>query len=128
LAHIPVGYNESMTEWKTDYQHEIDMALSARQRQNEGQARVCARRAAGIVIRAYYQQRGQTIRTPSAYDLLKLVMDDLILPESVRQSAAKLTLRVNEAFELPLELDLVKEAESIARFLFPHDFDRVDIS
>jgi HEPN domain-containing protein len=117
-----------MTEWKTDYQHEIDMALSARQRQNEGQARVCARRAAGIVIRAYYQQRGQTIRTPSAYDLLKLVMDDLILPESVRQSAAKLTLRVNEAFELPLELDLVKEAESIARFLFPHDFDRVDIS
>jgi len=117
-----------MTEWKTDYQHEIDIALAARQRNKEGQARVCARRAAGIVIRAYYQQRGKTIRTPSAYDLLKLVMDDLSLPESVRQSAANLTLRVNEAFELPSELDLVKEAESIAWALFPHDFDRADVS
>jgi HEPN domain-containing protein len=103
-----------MTEWKTDYQHEIDMALAARQRNNEGQARVCARRAAGIVIRAYYQQRGETIRTPSAYDLLKMLMEDLSLPESVRQSAANLTLRVNQAFELPSQLDLVKEAEFIA--------------
>lgn len=106
-----------MENWKNEYQREIEMALAARQRNNEGQARVCARRAAGAAIRAYYQQRGQTIRTPSAYDLLKMLMGDLTLPETVRQSAANLTLRVNEAFELPEELDLVQEAESVAAAL-----------
>jgi HEPN domain-containing protein len=106
-----------MENWKNDYQHEIEMALAARQRNNEGQARVCARRAAGAAIRAYYQQRGESIRTPGAYDLLKMLMEDLTLPAAVRQSAANLTLRVNEAFELPEGLDLVKEAESIAAAL-----------
>jgi hypothetical protein len=108
-----------MTDWKIPYQREIEMALAARQRQNEGQARVCARRAAGIVIRAYYQQRRKTISTPSAYDLLKMFMEDESQPEAVRQSAAYLTLRVTEEFKLPLNLDLVKEAESIAQALFP---------
>jgi HEPN domain-containing protein len=106
-----------MENWKNDYQHEIEMALAARQRNNEGQARVCARRAAGAAIRAYYQQRGESIRTPGAYDLLKMLMEDLTLSAAVRQSAANLTLRVNEAFELPEGLDLIKEAESIAAAL-----------
>ncbi len=106
-----------MENWKNEYQREIEMALAARQRKNEGQARVRARRAAGVVIRAYYQQRGQVIRTPSAYDLLKMVMEDLTLPEAVRQSAANLTLRVSETFTLPEGLDLVEEAESIAAAL-----------
>jgi HEPN domain-containing protein len=106
-----------MENWKNDYQHEIEMALAARQRNNEGQARVCARRAAGAAIRAYYQQRGESLRTPGAYDLLKMLMEDLTLSAAVRQSAANLTLRVNEAFELPEGLDLIKEAESIAAAL-----------
>ena len=108
-----------MTDWKIPYQREIEMALAARGRNNEGQARVCARRAAGIVIRAYYQQHGKIISTPSAYELLKMLMDDESQPEAVRQSAAYLTLRVNEEFKLPPGLDLVKEAEGIAAALFP---------
>ena len=108
-----------MSDWKTAYQREIEMAFTARQRKNEGQARVCARRAAGIIIREYYQQRGLVISAPSAYDLLKMLMEDSSQTEAVRQSAAYLTLRVNEEFKLPTEIDLVKEAESIALALFP---------
>jgi HEPN domain-containing protein len=109
----------AMSDWQSEYQKEIDAARAARQQNNEGQARVCARRAAGVVIREHYRQRGQPIRNPSAYDLLKMLTEDLSQPEAVRQSAAFLTLRVNEAFKLPVEIDLVKEAESIAATFFP---------
>lgn len=109
-----------MSEWKNEYQKEIQAALAARQQKNEGQARVCARRAAGIIVRQYYHQRGQPITNPSAYDLLKMLMEDLTQPESVRQSAAYLTLRVNESFALPVEVDLIKQAESIAEALLLH--------
>lgn len=108
-----------MTDWKSAYQQELEKAATARQRQNEGQARVCARRAAGIVIREYYRRQGKPISNPSAYDLLKMLMEDTSLPEAVRQSAAYLTLRVNEEFKLPAGLDLVKDAEFIARALLP---------
>jgi hypothetical protein len=106
-----------MSNWQVDYQKELDMAIAARQRRNEGQARVCARRAAGVAIREYYRRRGQSISNPSAYDLLQILMGDLSQPEAVRQSAAYLTLRVNEEFRLPAGLDLVKEAEFIAQTL-----------
>jgi hypothetical protein len=45
------------------------MAVEVRARGNEGQARVCARRAAGAVLREYFQRRGLPVRSPSAYDL-----------------------------------------------------------
>jgi hypothetical protein len=108
-----------MTDWKSACQQELERAAAARQRQNEGQARVCARRAAGIVIREYYRRQGKSISNPSAYDLLKMLMDDASQPEAVRQSAYYLTLRVNEEFKLPVAIDLVKEAQSIALALLP---------
>lgn len=108
-----------MSDWKAAYQKELQLAFAARERKNEGQARVCARRAAGIVIREYYRNLGRPINTPSAYDLLKIFMDDESQPEALRQSAAYLTLRVSEEFKLPVEVDLVEEAESIAQGLFP---------
>jgi HEPN domain-containing protein len=117
LLVAPGGYNFGMSDWQSAYHKEIEAARAARQQKNEGQARVCARRAAGVVIREYYRQRGQPIRASSAYELLKMLTEDLSQPAAVRQSAAALTLRVNEAFNLPVATDLVKEAESIAAAL-----------
>ena len=89
----------------------------ARARGNEGQARVCARRAAGIAAREYFVRRGQTIRTPSAYDLLKLLIEDPSLRDDLRQIAAHLTLRVNEEFKLPVDIDLIVEAKKLCEGL-----------
>ncbi len=47
------------------------MALAARGRGNEGQARVCARRAAGVAVREYFLRLGIPIVNPGAYDLLQ---------------------------------------------------------
>ena len=100
-------------DWKIQIQNEFNRAEQARVRGNEGQARVCARRAAGIAAREYFARRGQTIRTPSAYDLLNLLAEDPLLSADLRQAAAYLTLRVTEEFKLPVDVDLVAEARSL---------------
>jgi len=102
-----------MTDWNEKIQHEFERAASARARNNEGQARVCARRAAGIAIREYYARRGQSIRTPSAYDLLQLVKEESHLSPDLKQAAVYLTLRVTEEFRLAIDVDLVEEARKL---------------
>lgn len=102
-----------MEDWKARLETEFERARAARERGNEGQARVCARRAAGIAIREYYDRHGQTVRTPSAYDLLRLLTEDPHLAPDLKQAAAYLTLRVTEEFKLPVEVDLIEEARKL---------------
>jgi len=99
-----------MKDLRAEIQVEIERAEAARTRGNEGQARVCARRAAGIAAREYLTRRGEKIRTPSAYDLLKILAEEQSLSGELRQSARYLTLRVNEEFKLPVNVDLIAEA------------------
>jgi len=99
-----------MKDLRADIQAEMERAEAALARGNEGQARVCARRAAGIAAREYLTRRGEKIRTPSAYDLLKILAREQSLSPELRQSAHYLTLRVNEEFKLPVNVDLVAEA------------------
>lgn len=111
-----------MTDWKTGIEKEFQMAASARARDNEGQARVCARRAAGVAIREYFARRGIRAVSPSAYDLLQSLMEMDDLPPDLRRRAGYLTLRVNEEFSLPVEVDLVEEARTLCEQLLPEAF------
>ena len=51
-----------MSDLIRDLHIEFERAASARRKGNEGQARVCARRAAGIAIREYLIRRGTRLR------------------------------------------------------------------
>jgi hypothetical protein len=104
-------------DWQTDIAAEFEKAEQARARGNEGQARVCARRAAGIAIREYLTRRG--IRPPSlsAYDLLNLLKEDSSLSSDLKMIADHLTLRVTEEFKLPVDADLVAEARKFCEDL-----------
>lgn len=102
-----------MNDWMPEIEVELERARQARARGNEGQARVCARRAAGIAARAYFTRRGEKIRTPSAYDLLNRLAQDVSLSSELRQSANYLTLRVNAEFRLPIDVDLIAEARKL---------------
>src|SRR4026208_2271500 len=99
-----------MTDWQSKIQAEFSRAEQARAKGNEGQARVCARRAAGIAIREYLTR--QAIRPPStsAYDLLNLIKEDVHLAPELKRIANHLTLRVTEEFKLPVNADLIAEA------------------
>jgi HEPN domain-containing protein len=99
-----------MNAWQSEIQAEFERAEQARVRGNEGQARVCARRAAGIAIREYLTRRGIHPPSVSAYDLLNLIKDDPHLSADLKRIADHLTLRVTEEFKLPVNADLVAEA------------------
>ena len=98
-------------------QAEFTKAAQARANGNEGQARVCARRAAGIAIREYLARQGIRPLSTSAYDLLNLLKDDPLLSSNLKLIIDHLTLRVTEAFKLPVDADLVAEARTLCNEL-----------
>ncbi len=106
-------------DWKIQFEKEIQMAAAARARGNEGQSRVCARRAAGVAAREFCNRSGLPLRSTSAYDLLREISELPGLSERVRQAAEALTRRVTEEFKLPLESDLIQEAQILAESLLP---------
>lgn len=106
-----------MTDINTQIEAEFERAAQARAKNNEGQARVCARRAAGIAIRDYLSRKGIRPPSTSAYDLLNLLKEDTPLPSDLKLVADHLTLRVTEEFKLPVEADLVAEARQLCDWL-----------
>ncbi len=108
-----------MHNWQEELNTEFERALQARAKNNEGQARVCARRAAGLAIRESLTRRG--IRPPSisAFDLLNLLKFDPLLPPDIHLVVDHLTVRVTEDFKLPVEADLVAEARALCKWLLP---------
>ncbi len=114
------------TDWKTEFLAEIARGRRVRAQGNEGQARVCARRAAGAALREHWRRQGRENIPPSAYDLLKELLPRPDLPPEIRRSATYLTLRVNEAFQLPVEADLLAEARRLADWLLPGELPDED--
>lgn len=108
-----------MPTWQEKFQNEIDRANDIRARNNEGQARVWARRAAGTAVREYFTRRSIQTLSPSAYDLLKSLLQIDGLPADLRHSAEYLTMRVDEEHNLPVGVDLVKEAQALCQRLLP---------
>ena len=102
-----------MADWREQLQREFEAAERARAKGNEGQARVCARRAAGIAIREYLARQGIRPPSTSAVDLLNLLKEDPRLSPDLKRIADHLTLRVTEEFKLPVDVDLVAEAKAL---------------
>jgi HEPN domain-containing protein len=103
--------------WETQIEAEFKKAEEARARGNEGQARVCARRAAGIAIREYLTRHGIRPPSTSAYDLLNQIKEEPHLPPDLKRIADHLTVRVTEEFKLPVDADLVAEARKFCEEL-----------
>lgn len=106
-----------MQAWRGEFAIELEQAARARQRGNEGRARVCARRAAGIAGREFLASRGETVGAIGAYGVLNLIAEDERYTESIRQCAKRLTMRVSEEFRMPQDVDLIEEARLLAELL-----------
>jgi HEPN domain-containing protein len=104
-------------DWQAQVNAEFEKAEQARANGNEGQARVCARRAAGIAIREYLTRQGIRPPSVSAYDLLNLLKEDPRLSPDLKLIADHLTLRVTEEFKLPVNADLIAEARTFCESL-----------
>lgn len=97
-------------------EEELGRGEAARLAGNEGRARVCARRAAGIALRetlgAADTERISS-RTASAYDLLRAVQDLETIPARAKAAASNLLARVDEHHNLPAEMDLLQEVRNL---------------
>ena len=108
-------------DWHSRYKAELTRARSARLEGNEGMARVCARRAAGIVIGEFLLRRGLSDPGPSAYDRLTTLKSLPDVNERCKVVSEHFLVRVNPDHNLPLEVDLVSEAEWLAQELLTNE-------
>jgi hypothetical protein len=98
-------------------QIEIQNARVARTNGNEGRARVCARRAAGIALREYFVKHSLPVDGLSGYQLLQVFLKLPDIPTGARQNAINLTSRVTGSFQMPEDIDLISEALSFCNYL-----------
>lgn len=103
--------------WPAELEHELGRAREARLRGNEGRARVCARRAAGIAARIYLHQHGVEIGSTNVVDLLNRMLEDPDIDQNLKRQISLFTLRVDTKFELPSGVDLVAEAQTLCEQL-----------
>lgn len=104
--------------WIERFELEIAMAESAQNEGNEGKARVCARRAAGIVIGEFIDRHQKTGYSPtSSYSRLQYLQTISDLPPKVKEVAEHMLARVDENHNIPYDVDLISEACWLADFL-----------
>jgi hypothetical protein len=96
-----------------DIEAELENAEGARLAGNEGRARVCARRAAGIAARNFLAGHAFPLRDRSALTALKVLAEFPGLAPDLQTAALHLVTRVNEEFTLPLDADLIADARKL---------------
>jgi hypothetical protein len=96
---------------------ELSKGETARANGNEGMCRVCARRAAGTLVRDYLAK--QHVQSPSstAYDLLRFLRDTAGISTEVQQVLDHLTARVDTEHNLPDGIDLIQETRWLVQVL-----------
>lgn len=113
-------YNKIMhrPEIRQKIEHELSTAAGARSQGFEGRARVCARRAVGAAIRAYFEQRGLGVPGSSAMDLLRAYRALPGLPNEQAQVVDHFLMQVDTNFSLPAEVDLLADARWLVEEIF----------
>jgi hypothetical protein len=104
--------------WEAEFEQEIHQAETARSAGNEGMARVCARRAAGIVIGEYLRRQGIKNFESGAYDRVRYFAEATGVSPQARLVAQHLLTRVTPEHTLPLDVDLIAETRWLKETLF----------
>ena len=95
-------------------ENELNRAETARKNASEGMARVCARRAAGMAVRALFTATAETSFDPSAYALLTRLQAMESTPTEIKEIAGNLLTRVTPEYQLPTQIDLIAQARLLA--------------
>ncbi len=109
---------EDQNTWQEKFSIEINEAISSRENGNEGRARVCARRAAGLVAAQYLLKNQVSIDGFSAYDSLRALNSQPNLPDPVKEIIDRMLMRVSPDFTLPVDADLIEDAKLFKQLLY----------
>jgi len=105
---------------------ELEKAHQARQKGNEGMARVLARRAAGLAIREYFSINSFNQRGLSLNALIKDEEVRNSLPASTYKALDRLTTRIGMDFQFPADFDLLLDAQLVMKLLSINHGERND--
>lgn len=108
-----------MRDYRQQIRHELALAESSRAQGLEGRARVCARRAAGLVVRAYLEEHGEPAPTGNALELLRAFAARPEITPQARTVIEHLLVRVAPDYQLPISVDLIAETRRLADLLIP---------
>lgn len=101
---------------------ELQRGEESRSLGNHGQARVCARRAVGWAVMAYYQENEDTSAPSSAFDAIRTMIDDEEAALEIRNMLPHFVQRLEkdspdgESY-WPLEIDLIEKAHNVIKQL-----------
>ena len=109
------------SDWNNRFEQEILQAEEARAQGKEGMARVCARRAVGIVAGEYFIRHSIQQPGPSAYDRLKRLSSLPAISPEVQEIVGHFRVRVNLDKDLPAGIDLIAEARFLSEILIQPD-------
>lgn len=98
-------------------QEELLLAKQSRSEGNEGRARVCARRAAGAAAQDFLRKIGIGDGAENALESLQTLKIELDLPDRVEKAIDWLLHRVDIDHNLPPDVDLILEAETVIRYI-----------
>jgi len=111
-------------EWKRLFDEEMRQAEKARFDKNEGRARVCARRAAGILIGAYLSRRKIPKPGISVIERFRVLENLPDISTETKQIIHHLLLRVDHEHTLPAAVDLIVEVRQLEQELMSSDVSR----
>ncbi len=106
----------TLENWLANFEGEIQKAIEARASGNEGKARVCARRAAGIAIGEYFSQHDYP-SPGSAIKRLETFHDLPGIPSQIKVVVDHLLAHVDQEHNLPPSIDLIAETKWLIRAL-----------
>jgi HEPN domain-containing protein len=109
----------SLDEARSKIEAECSVARRSRSAGNDGMVRVCARRAAGVAITYWLQEKEGERRGMDAVTQLRALQRDPSIPEGVREAAKRLTARVTEQFDAPYSNDPLEDCRVIIDYVLP---------
>jgi len=96
---------------------ELERGRAAQAAGQAGRARVCARRAAGLAIKAWYQARAGGLWGGDALTQLRRLQAEAAVPDGVRAAAGRLTTTVDGDHALPFADDPLVDAGLIIDYV-----------
>ena len=100
--------------WQLELDRELEAGYAARADGFEGKARVCARRALGIVIEEYFRRRDIPTPGTSIQERIAALIDLHVLPDQTRAVVDHFLVKVDEDYHLPIDSDLLAESAWLA--------------
>jgi hypothetical protein len=99
------------------YIKEMQMAKTSLQEGYSGRSRVCARRAAIILLRAWMDSTQISYPNVDGYRLIQFALENAELPQNTTQILNHLVQRVDGSYNLPADINLLDDVNSLLEHL-----------